>query len=401
MGAITEPERGNGEHERIASYRDPELRVLFAVTLMAVLGVASIGPALPRLRAELGVPIERIGLVVTMFTLPGVILTPLLGIAADRMGRKRVLLPSLVLFGIAGTACSLAQNLVPLLGLRLLQGVGAAALASINLTLIGDLFQGRQRTTAMGYNASVLSIGTATYPLLGGGLAMIGWHWPFALPVMALPVAVLVATRLHEPPVVRAQGLGTYLSGVWRETRRPRVLVLYASSCGIFILLYGAYITFLPLFMADSFGSSPLAIGAVMTSLSVVNGIVSSQLGRLSARIPERTLLQIGFLAFALGLAVIPLAPVAAALAVPAVLLGFAFATTIPVVMSLLAALAPDEQRAAFMSLNGTVLRLGQTLGPLIMTAVYAAGGFGAVYAAGAMLAVALAALTAAVVKEA
>jgi len=399
MSAITEPERRNGEPERIASYRDPELRVLFAVTLMAVLGVASIGPALPRLRTELGVPIERIGLVVTMFTLPGVILTPLLGIAADRVGRKRVLLPSLVLFGLAGTACSLARDLVPLLGLRLLQGAGAAALASINLTLIGDLFRGRQRTAAMGYNASVLSIGTATYPLLGGGLAMIGWHWPFALPVLALPVAALVATRLHETPVARAQGLATYLGGVWRETRRPKVVVLYASSCGIFILLYGAYITFLPLFMADTFGSSSLAIGVVMTSLSAVNGIVSSQLGRLSARIPEPRLLQLGFLAFALGLAVIPLAPFPAALAVPAVLLGFAFATTIPVVMSLVAALAPDDQRAAFMSLNGTVLRLGQTLGPVIMTAVYTAGGFSAVYAAGAILAVALAGLTAAVVK--
>jgi len=110
-------------------------------------------------------------------------------------------------------------------------------------------------------------------------------------------------------------------------------------------------------------------------------------------------MLQLGFLAFALGLAAIPLAPVTAALAIPAALLGFAFATTIPVVMSLVAALAPDDQRAAFMSLNGTVLRLGQTLGPLIMTAVFAAGGFRAVYTAGAVLAVALAGLMAAVLR--
>jgi MFS family permease len=388
------------ERERIASYRDPQLRILFAVTLMAVLGVASIGPALPRLRDELGVPVERVGLVVTLFTLPGVFLTPLLGIAADRLGRKRVLLPSLVLFGIAGTACSLANSFTPLLVLRLLQGVGAAALASINLTLIGDLFQGRQRTAAMGYNASVLSVGTATYPLVGGGLAMIAWHWPFALPILALPVAALVATRLDEPPVARAQDLSAYLGGVWREIRRPAVLALYASSCGIFILLYGAYITFLPLFMADSFGSTPLIIGVIMTLQSAVNAVTSSQLGRLSARIREPRLLQIGFFTLAVGLAVIPFAPVPAALAVPAVLLGLSLATTIPVVMSLLSALAPDDQRAAFMSLNGTVLRLGQTLGPLIMTGIYAAGGFRAVYVAGAAFALALAALTAAVLRS-
>jgi len=228
---------------------------------------------------------------------------------------------------------------------------------------------------------------------------MIGWHWPFALPILALPVAVLVATRLHEPSVVRAQRLAAYLGGVWREVRQPPVLVLYASSCGIFILLYGAYVTFLPLYMADSFGSSPLVIGLIMTVLSVVNAITSSQLGRLAARIPEPRLLQIGFITFAFGLAAIPFAPVSAALVVPAILLGLAFATTIPVVMSLLAALAPDDRRAAFMSLNGTVLRLGQTLGPVIMTGVYAAGGFRAVYMAGAALAVALAALTAAVLR--
>jgi MFS family permease len=394
------PKLGLQPAERMASYRDPQLRVLFAVTLMAVLGVASIGPALPRLRDELGVPVEQVGLVVTLFTLPGVILTPLLGVAADRLGRKRVLVPSLVLFGIAGAACSLAQSFTPLLSLRLLQGVGAAALASINLTLIGDLFQGRQRTAAMGYNASVLSVGTATYPLVGGGLAMIGWHWPFALPILALPVAVLVTTRLREPPAARAQRLASYLSGVWRRVRTPPVLVLYTCSCGIFILLYGAYITFLPLYMADSFGSSPLVIGVIMTLQSVVNAITSSQLGRLSARIPEPRLLQVGLIVFAAGLAATPFAPVSAALAVPAAVLGVAFATTIPVVMSLLSELAPDDQRAAFMSLNGTVLRLGQTLGPVIMTGVYAAGGFRAVYMVGAAIAVAMAGLAAAVLRS-
>lgn len=381
------------ESERIASYGEPQLQLLFAVTLMAVLGVASIGPALPLLRRELGVPVERIGLIITLFTVPGVVLTPLLGMIADRIGRKRVLVPSLVLFGLAGGACALATTFQALLTLRLLQGIGATALGALNVTLIGDLFRGRQRTAAMGYNASVLSIGTATYPLIGGALAVLGWNWPFALPILALPVAVLVALRLTEPAVERTEGLGLYLGGVWREVRRPQVLVLFAASCGIFVLLYGAYVTFLPLFMADRFGSSPLAIGAVMTSASIVTAVTSSQLGRLSGRIAERVLVRIGFVAFAAGLGLIPVAPAPLALVVQAALLGFAFATTIPVVMTLLAGLAPDDRRAAFMSLNGTVLRLGQTIGPVAMTAMFAAGGFGAVYGSGAVIALGLAAL--------
>ncbi len=385
---------------RAATVRDPQLRVVFAVTLMAVLGVASIGPALPTLREALGVPVARVGLVITAFTLPGVVLTPFLGVLADRIGRKRVLVPSLVLFGLAGTACAAARAFEPLLGLRLLQGIGAASLGSLNVTLVGDLFAGRERTAAMGYNASVLSLGTAIYPILGGALAVIAWYWPFALPALALPVAVLVAVGLDEPPAARPERLAHYLGEVWREVRRPPVLVLYGASCGIFILLYGAYITFLPLYMAERFAASPVTIGAVMTTLSSVMAVTSWQLGRLARRFGEAAVVRTGFLVFAAGLATVPFAPTTVALAVPAVLLGFAFATTIPVVQSLLAGLAPDHQRAAFMSLNGTVLRLGQTLGPVAMTAVWAFAGYRGVYLGGAGFAVALGLVMAATIRR-
>ena len=87
---------------------DPNLRIIFAVTLMAVLGVSSVTPAFPAVMAALGIPSSRVGLLISVFTVPGVLLTPLMGILADRLGRKAVLLPSLVLFAIAGAACSLA-----------------------------------------------------------------------------------------------------------------------------------------------------------------------------------------------------------------------------------------------------------------------------------------------------
>jgi len=385
--------------DRTASYRDPQLRVLFAVTLMAVLGVASIGPALPLMRSELGIAIERVGLVVTCFTLPGVLLTPFLGMLADRIGRKRVLVPSLILFGLAGAACALSGSLEVLLALRLLQGVGAASLGSLNVTLVGDLFTGRQRTAAMGYNASVLSIGTAAYPTIGGLLATGGWRWPFALPLLAFGVAALVALRLEDPEVRPTERFGAYLGGVWREVRRPAVLTLYSASCGIFILLYGAYITFLPLMMADRFAASPVVIGAVMTTLSVFTALTSSQLGRLARRFGERTLVRGGFVSFAAGLAAIPFAPTPFALAVPAVLLGLAFGSTIPTVQAVLAALAPDDRRAAFMALNGTVLRLGQTVGPLVMTGIYTLGGYNAVFLIGAGFALVMAATVALAVR--
>jgi MFS family permease len=362
---------------------------------MAVLGVSSIAPALPRIAHNLGVSAGEVGLLVTAFTLPGVILTTLAGILADRYGRLRVLLPGLVLFAIAGTACVFATSFPALIALRVVQGVGASAVGSINVTLIGDLFVDRQRTTAMGLNASVLSVGTAAYPAIGGALAMLAWSAPFALAALAVPVAILAVRRLHAAPKGEKGDLALYFGDLWVIVRRRDVLALFFASTAIFILLYGAYITFLPFLMSDRFGSTPLGIGLLMAGLSASTAVTSANLGRLAERLGEVGVMRIGFVAFAAGLALIPWAPNVWALTAPAVLLGFAFAATIPIVMVLLTAIAPVDRRGAVMSLNGTVLRLGQTLGPPVMAVVYRWAGIDAVFFVGALLALFLAALMA------
>ncbi|MEJ2581796.1 MAG: MFS transporter, partial [Acidobacteriota bacterium] len=342
----------------MASYRNPELQAIFGVTLIAVLGVSSIAPALPQIAEVLGVSAGEVGLLVTAFTLPGVLLTTVAGILADRYGRLRVLLPGLILFAVASTACFFAKSLPLLIGLRVVQGIGASAIGSINVTLIGDLFVDRQRTTAMGLNASVLSIGTAAYPAVGGALAMIAWSAPFALALLALPIAVLAMRRLQVAPKGDKIDPSDYFRDLWGIIRRRDVLALFFASTSIFILLYGAYITFLPFLMAHRFGSKPLGIGLLMAFLSISTAITSANLGRLAARLGEVRVLLIGFVVCAAGLALVPVVANVWMLAVPAVLLGFAFASTIPVVMVLLTAVAPVDRRGAVMSLNGTVLRL-------------------------------------------
>ena len=376
--------------DRVASFRSPELQAIFGVTLMAVLGVASIAPALPRIAETLGVSAGQVGLLVTAFTFPGVILTTFAGILADRYGRLRIMIPGLILFAVAGAACVFATSLPVLIALRVVQGIGASPVGSINVTLIGDLFTGRQRTAAMGINASVLSIGTAAYPAVGGALAMFAWSAPFALALLAIPVAILAVRRLHAAPQGNKTDLGDYFAGLWEIVRRREVLALFFASTAIFILLYGAYITFLPFLMAGRFGSSPLGIGLLMAGLSISTATTSVNLERLAGWLGLRRLMRLGFVVFAAGLALIPLAPMVWALAVPAVLLGFAFATTIPVVQVLLAGVAPDDRRGAVMSLNGTVLRLGQTLGPPVMALVHRMAGIDAVFYTGAVFALIL-----------
>ena len=124
--------RSTGENEGKATevYKDYNLHIVFAVTLMAVLGTSSVTPAFPEVAQEFGISRGQVGLLITVFTLPGVLLTPVLGALSDRFGRRKILIPSLVLFGIAGGACAFAPDFDLLLAFRALQGVGAASLGA-------------------------------------------------------------------------------------------------------------------------------------------------------------------------------------------------------------------------------------------------------------------------------
>ncbi len=361
-------------------YLDRNLLVVFSITLMAVMGVSAITPVFPAVMEALDVTPEAVGLLVTVYALPGIFFMPIMGMLADRIGRKQVLVPALILFAVAGSACALARDFQLLLILRFFQGLGGASLGSLTATLIGDLFHHEQRTEAMGYKASVLSLGSALYPSLGGALAILGWYVPFALPILGLAVAWAVLFLLDTPPPSEREGFSRYLGEALRGMRRTKVLGLYLATLLSFVVLYGAYMTFIPLFLAERFGSGAPAIGPVMTVGSLATALTASRLGFLSRFLSREVLLTWAFALFAVSFLVIPWLPghwwMMLAVSVFGVGQGFNY----PVVLSLLAGIAPEEQRAIFMSLNGTVIRIGQAMGPLLMAAVYALAGMDGVF---------------------
>ncbi|MCF7902749.1 MAG: MFS transporter [Candidatus Marinimicrobia bacterium] len=377
-------------HKQTKLWQDPNLLIVFSVTLIAIQGVASLTPAIPKIAQQLQITPRDIGLLITFFTLPGVFLTPVLGILADRYGRKRILAPSLIMFGLGGFACFFARDFQLLLAFRFLQGVGAAAIGSLNITLIGDLYSGRNRAAAMGYNASVLSTGTATYPVIGGALATLGWYMPFLLPLLALPVAFLVLFHLKNPEPKSTEKLGQYLKNTWRHIMNRQVLGLFGVSLGTFILLYGVYLTFFPLLMDEQFHAPPFVIGLVMSTSSISTAITSFQLGYLSKWFTQRTLMKIAFGFYGLTTVLVPFIHNIWLLLIPTVIFGVAQGLNMPSILTLLTGLAPMDQRAAILSLNGTVLRLGQTLGPFIMGLVYALWQLNGVFVVGTILAILL-----------
>lgn len=384
----------NAQSSEQALYRDPNLLIVFGVTLMAVLGVSSVTPAFPRIASSLDLPSQTVGNLITAFTLPGVFLTPVLGVLVDRWSRARILVPALIVFGLAGGACSLARDFGVLLGLRFVQGIGAAALNVLYVTLIGDLYHGQERATAMGYNASVLSVGTAGYPAIGGALAMLGWWCPFALAILAIPLGFAVIVGLENPEPEAKQGLGTYLSGAWENIKHPQAIGLFVLILMTFMIIYGAYLTYFPFLMEDGFGASPLLIGVTMSGMSLMTALTSSQLGNLLQICSEKRLLQISCVLYALALLTMPSFPNVWSLGIPSLLLGVAQGLSIPNLQTLLAGLAPIEHRGAFLAISGTALRLGQTAGPPLMGVVFAVWGIESTFYAATVVAALMLILT-------
>ncbi|HEY9633590.1 MAG TPA: MFS transporter [Coleofasciculaceae cyanobacterium] len=370
-------------------YLDQNFLIICAVALIAVLGVSSVTPAFPKLAQSLNVEPKNIGLLVTVFTLPTLLLGPIIGVLADRLGRKKIIVPSLFLFGIAGAACAFARDFNLLLVLRLLQGIGAASLLSLSVTLIGDLYAGDRRTTAMGYNASATSVGTAIYPTVGGALATIGWYYPFMLPLAAIPVGLLVLFALKNPEPQGERNLQEYLRNAGKVLKNRQLAGLFIASAANFILLYGAYVTYLPQLINDTFNAPPATIGMLLSSVSVAITITSSQLGKLARRFPATTLIRASFVFYAVALSIVPFVPNIWLLLIPTTIFGIGLGIGFPSIQTLLADLAPREYLATVMSVNGTFFGLGQTLGPLLMGIVFGMGGISSVFYAGVGFAIA------------
>jgi len=369
-------------------YLDKNLQLIFGVTLMAILGVSSIIPALPDIMEGLAISPVQIGLIISVFTLPGVLVSPIVGILADRVGRKVILIPSLFVFGGFGFACFFANSFEQLLFLRFLQGMGAGPLGVLYATIIGDLYDGRERGQAMGYNASVLAMGTAGFPAIGGVLALIGWNWPFILPLLAIPLGLTILRHLDAPEPKQSGSLKDYIADAYKLMKTRQTLSLFATTLLTFIILYGPIVTYLPILLDTEYNANPATIGFIFLVASGFTGVASFQLGKLAHIFGQHTLLSVASVLYALCMALMPQAPGVWHVIPPVICFGLAQGLNIPTVMTMLTTLAPMEQRGVFMAANGLILRLAQTVAPILLGGIYALFGMNAVFVTGFLCAV-------------
>ena len=262
-------------------YRKRNFYLILSVTLLSVIGVPSIIPVLPDMSEALGVSLNKIGLFITVFTLPGAFLALFLGMITDRHGRKPVLLMALILFGVSGTLCFFFRDFEIILILRAFQGLGAACLGIINITLIGDIFSGEEKARVMGYISGSISVGTAVFPVVGGVVAALGWYYPFLLPSLALVVAVLVYFYLNNPEPEERPRLNNYLRNVAQSVFTRNTLTLFLLCFVSFILLFGVLMTYMPVLLKGRFDFTSTEIGVVFFFIALSAGVVASRLGFL------------------------------------------------------------------------------------------------------------------------
>ena len=356
------------------------LMIVFSITIVGVMGTSSIAPALPSVVRALDLTVEQAGWLIAGFAMPGIFLSPVAGLLADRYGRKPVLVPSLLLFAAAGHGCAYAGDFETLLALRVVQGIGASSLSALNATLIGDLYHGHQRAQAMGYNGAVISAAAAAYPVIGGALALAGWRYPFVLPLLAVPSALAIALWLRNPEPSHPGGLMAYLRNVANGVRQGRVAAVFFVGFASFTMLYGAKVTFLPFLLERRFEASPAEIGLVFGVSAIASAAGSMCLGWITRRVPTRRLLLVSVAAMVVGLGLIPSGPT-----IPVVMMfGAIFSTGFGIAISMsqvvLADAAAAEMRGAVMALNSMMFRLAQTVGPLAAAMLLAAAGIEWVY---------------------
>ncbi len=339
------------------------LAIIFSITWMGVLGVNIISPALANIRDGLLITKPEAAMLITAFTLPGVFFAPVMGVIADRFGRKRILIPSLFLFGIAGVASAFVDYEVMLV-LRFLQGIGASALVALSSTLIGDFFEGLDRVRAIGYNAAVLSLGVVFSLVLGGVLADFNWRLIFITFSIALPIGVSVYF-ISTPEVSSQESIGKYFVDTVSFLSNRSLLLHYASGIAVFIILYGAFISYFPMLLKDDFSIRALFVSLILASMNMFAAFFSTRLEYFVRRFGSIKTIRYGFLCYSLSMLCIALLPFPLLL-ISTLILGLGHGMTLPAIQDLILASAPDNHRGIAMTTFGWVLKIGQTLGPVV-----------------------------------
>jgi EmrB/QacA subfamily drug resistance transporter len=400
-------------------------------SLMVALDTTVVSTALSTIRLHLHASIDELEWTVNAYGLSFAVLLMTGAALGDRFGRRRLFVAGLALFSVASAACALAPSVGWLIAARTVQGVGAAVVAPLSLSLLSAAFPPERRGQALGIFAGITGLAVVAGPIVGGAVTQgIAWQWVFWLNVpIGLAAIPLVLRRIDESYGSRAAldvpGLGL-ISGaalgiVWGLVRgndaswgSPEVLatLIAGTVCAVLFVLWelrarepmlpmrlfgerafaagnaatllmcGALFSavfFMAQFQQVGLGASPLDVGLRLAPWTGTVFIISPIAGALVDRIGERALIVCGLTMQGAGFLWIALIartglPYAQMVA-PMVIAGAGISMSFPATQNaIMGAVAQSEIGKASGTLS-TMRQLGGALGLAIAVAVFSGAG--------------------------
>jgi DHA2 family multidrug resistance protein-like MFS transporter len=423
------------------------LAIWIALT-MAVLDGAIANVALPTIARELSAAPDEAIWVVNGFQLAVVVSLLPLAALGEMVGYRRIFLGGIVLFTLASLGCAMAQTLPVLILARVIQGLGAAGVMSVNGALLRFSYPVRLLGGAVGMNALVVSAAAAFGPTIASGILALGpWEWLFAVNVPIGIVAFLVARvalpfsptagKLDIPSTLLNvvtfglaftgvdvltrggnQGLGAgelalaVVSGgalILRSRTQPRPLVpidllknkIFALSVVTSIASFSAQMlafVSLPFYFQGMLHRSQVDTGLLMTPWPVAAGLAATVAGRWADRFPAAILSSAGLAVLALGLlslAMLPADATSLGIGLRMAICGFGFGFFQSPNNRTMLSSAPLQRSGAAGGMLATARLTGQTIGATLAAISFrlaahaepVALGVAAVFAAGAAIA--------------
>ena len=348
--------------------RLPSKVLVFSVTAVGLLHNSIFVSSTPEILRSFGESENLAGLLIAAGSVPGIVVAPFIGFLADRFGRKKVLIPCLIIYGVFGLLVGLSPSLSWFLLLRIFQGLGSAGLINLVVVIISDNWGSFERARLIGQNAAAITISVAIYPVVGGGITdLIGWRWNFLAFLLPLIVAFFISRKLedHQPGLevsVREQ-----ISGAFAEVRKPAIATNLVIGTIVFMSIFGLLLSLLPVHLDREYGLGPTERGLIASTPAILAACAALTVARVRKRVQGGIIIYASLLIWGIsfllmGFGSLPL------LVIGTIAYGFSEGLMIPTLQDLIAENAPEQLRGALLAIWTGAGRLGQTVGPIAIS---------------------------------
>ena len=368
------PARKRGERAPSAAPGGSRLGIIFLTVFIDLVGFGIILPILPYYAQRFGAQGLGFGALVGSYSLMQFLATALLGRLSDRVGRRPILLTTMVLNAVGYTLFAYAGSYAVLLVARLISGFAGGNISAAQ-AYVADITPAAERSRGMGLIGAAFGLGFTLGPAVGGFAAH--WGGPAAPGLVAagLSLANLVSAYFILPESLRAEhrvtrplfDFGHIGAAVADRRLRPLMLVWALAP-----FAFAGYTVALPLYAGARFGWRERELGLFFAVVGLTAAVVQGYLyGKIVRRFGERTLLIVGMFGMALGIVVVPLAGSSAALYGWTVVLALSNSVFAPSATGLVSVYVGPTEQGTVLGAAQAIAALGRMAGPPALGQVY------------------------------